>query len=142
MQDKKLFPEEDILITENFHFGQDWEVPIPGFFIAASQDTTKRSLRDFTDKEITELILNIKKVRIAMSEVLGIRDVYFFQNEDTAHGFHVWIFPRHRWMEQFGRKIQSVRPIISYAKENMATDLNLKEVRNVARKIREYLNPV
>jgi len=37
-------------------------------------------------------------------------------------------------MEQFGRKIESVRTIINYAQQHMATDLNIKEVKEVAKK--------
>ncbi len=136
---KILFPEETILLTKNFDFGQDWEIPIPAFFIAGARDKTKRSIQDFTDDELTELILNIKKVRIAMTKVLRIEDVYIFQNEDTEHGFHVWIFPRYEWMEQFGRKIQSVKPIMTYAKEHMTTDMNIQEVKNTTKKIKEYI---
>lgn len=29
-----------------------------------------------------------------MKEELNIENVYFFQNEDSEHGFHVRIFPR------------------------------------------------
>jgi len=140
MSTQILFPEDTILVTKNFNFGQDWEIPIPAFFIAGAQDKTKRSVQDFTDDELTELILNIKKIRIAMTKVLSIKDVYFFQNEDTEHGFHVWIFPRYEWMEQFGRKIESVRTIINYAQQHMDTDLNLKEVKGVAKKVKEYLD--
>ena len=136
---KILFPEDRILLTKTFGFGQDWEIPIPAFFIAGTIDKTKRSIQDFTNDELTELVLNIKKVRIAMTEVLGIKDVYIFQNEDTEHGFHIWIFPRYDWMEKFGKKIESVRPIMNYAKENMSTESDIKEVKDVAEKIKEYI---
>jgi len=135
-----LFPEDTILLTKTFDFGQDWEIPIPAFFIAGAKDKTKRSIQDFTDDELTELILNIKRIRIAMTTTLNIKDVYIFQNEDTEHGFHVWIFPRYEWMEKFGRKIESVRPIMNYAKEHMATESNIKEVKEIARKVKEYLD--
>ena len=75
-----------------------------------------------------------------MRDVLKIEEVYFFQNEDTEHGFHLWIFPRHKWMEKFGRKIQSVRPIMNYAKENNLNDNSLKVVKENAEKMRVYLN--
>ncbi len=74
-----------------------------------------------------------------MEKVLEIKDVYIFQNEDTQHGFHVWIFPRYEWIEQFGKKIESVRPIMNHAVEKMSTDSNIQEVKNTAEKVREYL---
>ncbi len=137
---KKLFANNPVLITENFDFHQDWEIPIPAFFIAGAIDKTKRSVQDFDDDQLIELVLSIKKIRVAMTEVLQIKDVYFFQNEDTEHGFHVWIFPRLEWMEKFGRKIQSVRPIMEYAKEHMATESKMREVKDVAEKIKGYIN--
>lgn len=133
----KSFIDEQILETENFLVAQDWEVPIPGFFIISSKDKTKSKISDFSESELIELIALQKKVRILMQDLLGINVVYFFQNEDTEHGFHVWCFPRHVWMEEFGFKIQSVRPIMEFAKQNLFTEQNLKFVREyceIARK--------
>ena len=74
-----------------------------------------------------------------MEEILNIKDVYFFQNEDTESNFHLWIFPRHEWMENFGRKIQSVRPIMEYAQENMANEEIFQEVKASVSKMKEYM---
>ena len=82
----------------------------------------------------------LKKLRIGMKNILDIKEVYIFQNEDSEHGFHVWIFPRHLWMEKFGRKIESVRPIMNYAKENMANEKTIQEVKDAVRKVREFMN--
>lgn len=132
-----LFPDETILETEYFKVGQDWEVPIVGFFILSTKRHI-RSVGEFTDDEATEFGQVITKVRKAMSDVLSIDDVYLFQNEDTEHGFHLWMFPRHEWMEQFGRKVQSVRPIMEYAQKIEATDALMTEVRNACSKMRDY----
>lgn len=130
---------ETILLTQTFGVHQDWEIPIPGFFIVASIDPSKRSVTDFSDDEMTELALIIKKVRSAMRSALGIETAYFFQNEDTLHGFHVWMMPRYEWMKQFGTKIESVRPIINFAKETMMTEPVLREVKEAAEKVRNTL---
>lgn len=136
----KLFPSDQIIESEHFDAHQDWEIPIVGMFIIASKDTTKRSVMDFDNEELRELFEVMKKIRIAMKEVLGIQDVYLFQNEDTEHGFHMWLFPRHEWMEKFGRKIQSVRPIINASKERYSEEPHLSEVSEAARKVRAYLS--
>jgi diadenosine tetraphosphate (Ap4A) HIT family hydrolase len=130
---------EEIYINKNFDAHQDWDIPIPGFVIVAAKDKTKKSLSEFSDKEVSELFLLVKKVRVAMMEVLNIEVVYIFQNEDTDHGFHVWMFPRYSWMEEFGKKIQSVRPIMEFARLNMFTEETLEEVKKSAEKLREYL---
>jgi diadenosine tetraphosphate (Ap4A) HIT family hydrolase len=138
MTDKILFPDEKIIVTELFDIHQDWGVPIPGFFIVAPLRKI-RSIAEFTDEEATEFMDLVRKVRRGMSEVLAIKDVYLFQNEDTDHGFHLWMLPRHDWMEKFGRKIESVRPIINYAKENMLGEEVAEEVRASVEKMRRYM---
>jgi hypothetical protein len=74
-----------------------------------------------------------------MREILKIEEIYLFENEDTKHNFHLWIFPRHNWMENFGRKIESVRPIMNYAKDNMINEKTFEEIKNTCLKMREYM---
>jgi diadenosine tetraphosphate (Ap4A) HIT family hydrolase len=138
MENKILFPNENIITTKLFDIHQDWEVPIPGFFIVASLRKIK-SVADFTDEECAEFINLLRKLRQGMGRILEIKNVYLFQNEDTEHDFHVWIFPRHDWMEKFGKKIQSVRPIVNYAKKNMVTEEVFREVKEYVKKIKEYM---
>lgn len=138
MTDKILFPDQKIIVTKHFDVHQDWEVPIPGFFIIAAIRKIK-SMGEFTNSEILEFSLLIREIRKGMLETLKIDDVYFFQNENTKHGFHFWVFPRLQWMEEHGRKIQSVRPIINYAKENMNTVEVNKQVKEYVEKMKTYL---
>jgi diadenosine tetraphosphate (Ap4A) HIT family hydrolase len=138
MTPKILFPNDNIIKTSLFKVEQDWEVPIPGFFILAPLRKV-RSIAEFTDEELLEFGSLLRKVRQGMQEVLHIHDVYLFQNEDTEHNFHLWIFPRHAWMEHYGRKIQSVRPIMEHAVEHMSTDDVVAEVRDYVTKMRSYL---
>src|SRR3989344_2943795 len=135
---KKLFPDEQILDTTIVDVHQDWEIPIPGFFIVAAKRKI-RSVMDFTDAEVAEFGVVIKKVRQGMAEVLGITDVYMFQREDTEWDFHLWLLPRYNWMDQFGRKVESVRPIINHAIANMTDKETLQQVSQAAEKMRVYL---
>lgn len=135
-----LFPSEKIIETEHFNVGQDWEVPIEGFFIIGANDKSKRSFADFSENELHELVDILRKVRLAMDTVLDIKDVYIFQNEDTEHGFHVWMFPRHDWMEPFGRKIESVRPIMKMALNERSVEPYLTQVKEAAKKVQAFLN--
>jgi diadenosine tetraphosphate (Ap4A) HIT family hydrolase len=138
MNSKILFLNETIITSKYFTVGQDWEVPIPGFFIISPLRNLK-SIDEFTDKEATDFISLIRKVRIGMREVLKIDDVYLFQNEDSKHGFHMWMFPRHSWMESFGRKIESVKPIMNYATKNMLNENVLKNVRDSIKIMKEFM---
>ena len=115
---KILFPDEVIYETPNFKIAQDWEVPISAFFILSTKRKIN-SVEDFSDEEAREFGVLLKMVRQGMTKVLGCKEVYLFQNEDSIHGFHLWILPRHEWMEKFGRKVQSVRPILDHASKSL-----------------------
>ena len=135
---KKLFPNEELIRTKYFNVMQDWEVPIPGFFILAA-NRKLRSIAEFTDEEKKDFINTLVMVRKAMEKALEIKTVVLFQNEDTEYNFHVWIFPRHSWMEKYGNKMKSVPEIVEYAKENMVTDKIIKEVKEYVKIMKEYL---
>src|SRR5437660_1447012 len=134
-----LFPNSVIFETSNFQISQDWEVPIPGFYIVSSIQS-RRSIIDFDNEEIIELVNLQRLVRRGMKEVLGISDVYFFQNEDSAHGFHIWMFPRHEWMEKFGRKIESVRLIMEHAVGTMANEFVFAQIERSNDEMKRYLS--
>ena len=136
---EKLFPNEKIIITENFDVHQDWGVPIPGFFIIASRKG-RISLDEFDAEEADEFFNLVRKLRKGMKDILKIKTVCFFQNEGTHHKlFHMWIFPRHEWMNKFGEKIESIRPIIDYARSSMVNDSVFEEIKDMVRKMREYM---
>lgn len=134
-----LFPQDILAQSRFFEVNQDWEVPIEGFMIIAPLVRGKKSLDDFTNEERIDYVQFVSRVRSAMRSALGIAEVYFFQNEDSAYGFHLWMFPRHPWMERFGRKIQSVRPVMEHAKEHMADEKTIAAVKAAAEKIRTAL---
>ncbi len=74
-----------------------------------------------------------------MREVNGCDEVYLFQNEDSQHGFHLWLFPRYGWMDQYGRKIQSVRPIMEYAETMPVDDDLIAKVKRQVSLLQEHL---
>ncbi len=136
---EKLFPNDTVIITEYFDVHQDWEIPIPGLFIIASTKG-RVSLDEFNEEEAKEFFDLVRKLRGGMREVLGIKNVCYWQDESTHHNvFHLWMFPRHDWMEEFGNKIQSIRPIITHAKETMVNEKVIKEVKDTVKKMAEYM---
>lgn len=137
--EKKLFPNEKIIVTEYFDVHQDWAVPIPGFFIVASRKG-RVSLAEFNEEEASEFLNIIIKLRKGLRDVLGIKTVCFFQDEGTSHNlFHLWIFPRYAWMDKFGKKVESIRPIVTYAKENMINEEVFEEVKDKIKKMKAYM---
>ncbi len=127
-----------IATTKYFDAHQDYEIPIPAFVIIASKRHIQ-SVDEFTDGEKQDFIEFLCRIRHTMRQACGIKVLYLIQEEDTSHHFHVWIFPRYEWLtKKFGRKIQSVRPIMEYAKKNLQSPDNLKKVDEAIRKMKKY----
>ncbi len=135
MLKEALFPNEIIVKSKNFTISQDCEVPIPGFFILSSNREIN-SMAELNEEESKEMVKLMIDVRKGMQEALKVDKVYIFQNEDSEHGFHIWIFPRYEWMGRFGKKIESVRPIMEYAKKELK---NNREVMLSVLKMRNYM---
>lgn len=128
----------DIVRSEYFDMHQDFEIPIPGFIIMSSKRHIQ-GVDEFTEDEQQDFIKYLCLLRSAQKKVLDIKTVYLIQEEDTSHHFHLWIFPRYDWMtEKFGTKIQSVRPIMEYARENFKTADNLKNVETAVKKLKHF----
>lgn len=127
-----------IASSEYFSAHQDYEIPIPGFVILASKRHLQ-SIDEFTNEERSDFIEFLCRLRKTMRQALHIQVVYLIQEEDTSHHFHVWMFPRYDWMtKKFGKKIQSVRPIMEYARKNLKTEENLEKVNGAIEKMKTY----
>lgn len=136
-----VFKDLVVLKTKNFVVGQDWEVPISGFFVVAPKRKIK-SVIDLTEEESVEFIKIVRTVRRGMQEVLKINKVYLFQGEGSRFGFHFWMFPYHRWMkgkEKFGDDVNLIIPLMRYAKKNMMDEKTISKVKKSAEKIKIYL---
>lgn len=128
-----------ILDSKYFDARQDYEIPIPGFIILTSKRHLQ-SVDEFSEKEQLDFIKSLCRLRLALREVLGIKVVYLIQEEDTSDHFHVWLFPRYNWMtKKFGQKIESVRPIMEYARENLKTTSSLKKVNTAIQELKQFL---
>lgn len=128
-----------ILETDLFHLHQDVAYPIEGLVIVA----LKRHvfcLDELTDDEAAELMELMRRVRAAQRKTLEIEYVYYFYNEDTTHHFHIWMVPRYEWMKQFGRSIQSVRPFLHHARDNMQDQHNMEKVTSAVRLLSQELS--
>lgn len=65
--------------------------------------------------------------------------VYYFYNEDTTHHFHLWMVPRYKWMYEFGHSVESLRPVLLYARNNLNTEENRSKVIQTIDKLRQGL---
>ena len=120
--------------TEYFHAHQDVAYPIKGLIILASKRHIK-CFDELTEEEQLDYIHVLSKIRKAQRKVLGIEYVYYFYNEDTTHHFHTWLVPRYEWMYEFGRSIESVRPVLLHARNQMNDEENMREVVDAIKKL-------
>lgn len=125
--------------TEYFHAHQDVAYPIKGLIILASKRHIK-CFDELTEIEKIDYIQLLSKIRKAQRDVLGIEYVYYFYNEDTTHHFHTWMLPRYDWMYEFGRSVESVRPVLLYARNKMNTKENIQEVLDAIDSLAKELN--
>ncbi|AMX00015.1 HIT family protein [Rummeliibacillus stabekisii] len=133
-------PDGGVVIEiDHFHAHQDVAYPIKGLIILASKRHIK-CFDELTEAEKMDYINLLTKIRKAQREVLGIENVYYFYNEDTTHHFHTWMVPRYEWMYQFGRSVESVRPVLLHARNNMNSGENIKEVMNAINALGKELN--
>lgn len=127
-----------VLETEHFHAHQDVAYPIKGLIILASKRHIK-CFDELTEEEQLEYIQVLSRIRKAQRDVLGIEYVYYFYNEDTTHHFHTWMVPRYDWMYEFGRSVESVRPVLLHARNNMNEEGNLEQVMEAIEVLRREL---
>ncbi|NBI30175.1 HIT family protein [Chengkuizengella marina] len=128
-----------IFETEYFHAHQDVAYPIRGLVILASKRHIK-CFDELTEAESLDYINILTKIRKAQREALGIEYVYYFYNEDTTHHFHTWMVPRYEWMYEFGRSVESVRPVLLHARNKMNDKKNVQEVIEAINILTEVLN--
>ncbi|MGJ9384337.1 HIT family protein [Salipaludibacillus sp. CF4.18] len=128
-----------VLETEYFHAHQDVAYPIKGLIILASKRHVK-CIDELTEDEKIDYIKVLSRIRKAQRDILGIDYVYYFYNEDTSHHFHTWMVPRYDWMYEFGRSVESVRPVLLHARNEMNSEENIQEVMEAIKSLRKELN--
>ncbi|WP_123040170.1 HIT family protein [Cohnella candidum] len=127
-----------IVETDLFHAHQDVAYPIRGLVILASKRHFY-GMDELTQQEQAEFIWLVHTIRQKQRELLGIEHVYYFYNEDTTHHFHLWMVPRYEWMNAFGRSVESLRPVLLHARNELNTEENLKDVLESIEILREGL---
>ncbi|MDQ0880095.1 HIT family protein [Peribacillus sp. V2I11] len=116
-----------IVESEYFDAHQDVAYTIEGLVILASKRHIK-CFDELNEPEKVDYINLLSKIRKAQREILGVEHVYYFYNEDTTHHFHTWMVPRYEWMYEFGRSVESVRPVLLHARNRLNDVENLKSV--------------
>lgn len=126
-----------ILETKHFIVSQDYEVPIAGFLVLASKRHIS-SILDFTSDEENEFFELMKKIRLSLKEVLGIKYVMQFCNEskiistrNPSH-FHYCFLPKD------GFESKTLNETLKYAREHMNTEKNIIKIKETNSKLKNY----
>jgi len=97
-------------------------------------------LDELTTEESRDYTGLLCRIRRAQREVLGIEHVYYFYNEGTFLHFHMWMMPCYEWMNELGRSVESVHPILVHAREHMSEEGNIARVEDCVQKLRSVLS--
>lgn len=133
-----LKPFEGMIYKDDdFNISQDFELPINGFIIIATNEHII-SINELTDKQRYKLI-ELENRIIKLLKDYKVCDNYRIIFEEKNH-FHVWLMPEHNWMKSFGKPIYNIDKIFDYAKNNLRTEDNLNEIRKTCKKLKKDLN--
>lgn len=126
--------------NELINMSQDWELPIPGFFVI----TPNRHVEVFselTEEERNE-IFKIVATTIQVMRENHICESYnvIFEEKEKRH-FHVWLMPRYQWMvDLVGNITANIGTIFAYAKENMRTSECFQKIDEATLILKRHLN--
>lgn len=127
-----------IFESKYFIVCQDLEVPIPAFLVM----TFKRhvsSIADFSKEEFNDFTQVLTKTRQALKQIMPNTTFTIVQKEDRPH-FHLWFLPKFPWMDSYGKKLSGISEILEYARNNLKTESNLKEILDYSSKIKDFIN--
>ena len=117
--------------NERFILTQDWELPIPGFFIISPKRHLER-VEELSQEEKNE-IFNIadKTIKILRKNKICDRFNLILEEKDGKH-LHIWIMPRHNWMYNLSDGIiNDIGKIREYAKKSLRNEKIYKNIKNI-----------
>ncbi len=127
--------------NERFTLSQDWELPIKGFFVVSPKRHIEK-LCELTGEERNEMFYIVDKtVKILRENNICDRFDYIFEEKENRH-LHVWIMPRHDWMNEVADDIiDDIGVIFDYAKTNFRNSENYQEIKRISDIVKaEYNN--
>ncbi len=126
--------------NENFTVSQDWEFPIKGFFIVSPKKHVDK-LSDLTEEERSEMFSLINKVSSTLRKNNVSKNFDYINKERENVHLHFWIIPRLEWMSELGPDLmKNLGVIFDYAKANLRTEENYKEIERITEIVRKEMN--
>ena len=115
----------------DFTLSQDWELPILGFFIVSPKRHVEK-FEELTSFERNEMF-DIVDMTIKILRKYNVCDRFevIFEEKENRH-LHVWIMPRHDWMNELVDSIISnIGIILEYSKQNFRTNEIYEKIKEV-----------
>lgn len=124
---------------ENITLSQDWELPIPGFFVISPSNHASKISE--IDKDVINKMHELVRETIKILEDNNICDGFNIISEEKANKhYHIWIMPRHKWMiEMFGDIIENIGTVFEYAKNNLRTEEIYENILNITNLVKNEL---
>ena len=126
--------------NDRFTLSQDWELPIPGFFIVSPKRCVD-VLSALTKEERDEMFEIVDRtIRILKKNQVCEHFNVLFEEKEGRH-LHVWIMPRHEWMKEVAPYItDELGAVLDYALANMKTEENYKKIDRITEIVRREWN--
>lgn len=126
--------------NEKFTLSQDWELPIEGFLVVSPKRCVEK-FADLTEEERIEIFdITYKAINILREHKVCERFNIVFEEKANRH-FHVWIMPRHKWMEELvGDIIDHIGTIFDYAKTNFRNEETYKHIEKITNIVKDNWN--
>lgn len=124
---------EDDMLT----LSQDWELPIIGFMVVCPKRHVEY-FSELTQEEINQLFACVHKTQTYLKELNVCDEFDIVICEKKGVHLHIWISPKHKWIkEQFKGGTGYFKEYFDYAKANLKTPSNLKEINEIVKLLRD-----
>ena len=129
-----------IFENEYLTISQDWELPINGWIVICPKRHVER-LEQLTEEE-RNILFNYVSLTTKHLKKLGISEYFSVEMEERENvHFHISIIPKHAWMKDVsGGWMDNVGAFIEYAKTNLKTAQNLKDIETTVKKLSNLFN--
>jgi len=123
--------------NDKFTLSQDWELPIQGFLVVSPKKCIEKFEELSLEEKIEVFDIVDKTIKILRKNNICDRFDVIFEEKENRH-FHVWIMPRHAWMNDLvGDIIDNIGQVFEYAKKNMRTKENYEKIKEITNLVKE-----
>ena len=125
--------------NEYLTISQDWELPINGWIVICP----KRHIEKFdelTDEE-RNIVFKFVGLTTKYLKQIGISEYFSVEMEERKNiHFHISIIPKHSWMKEIsGSWMDNIGAFTDYAKANLRTKKNFKDIETTVKKLAKLL---